>query len=167
MPSAQPSKATEPGPDRGRPPGQIKFTLVDFRKTMGQLRKLGPLQRIMSWIPGMRQIAEMMRNEQIDPEQDLKQIEGIIDSMTPQERENPELIDTSRRRRIAVGSGTEPVEINKLIREFSQMAGLMQSMAGMSKMQQMRQIRQLADGGLFSPSAILQPWKYRRPGAGA
>jgi signal recognition particle subunit SRP54 len=132
-----------------------KFTLVDFRNTMGQLKKLGPLQSVMKMIPGLGKIAEMMGNEQIDPEQDLKQIEGIIDSMTPQERENPDIIDISRRRRIADGSGTDPADINKLIKEFSQMSGMMQSMAGMSKMQQMRQIKQMADGGLFNPGAQL------------
>jgi signal recognition particle subunit SRP54 len=133
-----------------------KFTLVDFRNTMGQLKKLGPLQSIMKMIPGMGKIAEMMGDGDIDPEQDLKQIEGIIDSMTLAERENPDLIDISRRRRIAEGSGTDPSDINKLLKEFSQMAGLMQSMAGMSKLQQIRQMKQMADGGMFNPGAQLQ-----------
>ena len=138
-----------------------KFTLVDFRNTMGQLKKLGPLQSVMKMIPGMGKIAEMMGSEQIDPEEDLKRIEGIIDSMTPRERENPDLIDISRRRRIAEGSGNDPADVNKLLKEFSQMAGLMQHMAGMSKLQQMRQIKQMADGGLFDPGAQLQMAKQR------
>jgi signal recognition particle subunit SRP54 len=133
-----------------------KFTLVDFRNTMGQLKKLGPLQSVMKMIPGMGRIAEMMGGQDIDPENDLKQIEGIIDSMTPKERENPDLIDISRRRRIAEGSGTDPADINKLLKEFSQMASMMQRMAGMSKMEQMRQIKGMADGGLFDPGAKLQ-----------
>ncbi len=136
-----------------------KFTLVDFRSTMGQLKKLGPLQSVMKMIPGMGKIAEMMGDGNIDPEQDLKQIEGIIDSMTLEERENPDLIDISRRRRIAEGSGTDPSDINKLLKEFSQMAGMMQSMAGMNKLQQMRQIKQMADGGMFDPGARLQTVK--------
>ncbi|MBI3866409.1 MAG: signal recognition particle protein [Planctomycetia bacterium] len=138
-----------------------KFTLVDFRNTMGQIKKLGPLQQIMKMIPGMGKIAEVMGNSDIDPEEDLKQIEGIIDSMTPRERENPDLIDISRRRRIAEGSGTDPADINKLLKEFSQMSGMMQSMAGMSKLQQLRQIKQMADVGVFNPGADLKFQKNR------
>src|SRR5579872_3757351 len=115
-----------------------KFTLVDFRETMGQIKKLGPLQQVMKMIPGMGKIAEMMNGDEMDPEQDLKQIEGIIDSMTPQERENPDIIDMGRRRRIAAGSGSEPADVNKLLKEFSAMAGMMQQMAGMSKLQQFK-----------------------------
>ncbi|MBS0265421.1 MAG: signal recognition particle protein [Planctomycetes bacterium] len=138
-----------------------KFTLNDFRSTMSQLKKLGPLQSIMKMIPGMGKIADMMGDEGIDPENDLKQIEGIIDSMTPKERENPDLIDISRRRRIAEGSGTNPADVNKLLKEFSQMATLMQSMSGMNKLQQMRQLKQMADGGLFNPGAQMQIQKQR------
>ena len=140
---------------------QGKFTLVDFRSAMGQMKKLGPLKQIMNMIPGMGKVADMMAGVDGDPEQDLKQIEGIIDSMTPQERENPDIIDIDRRRRIAAGSGTEPAEINKLLKEFSAMAGMMQSMAGMSKIQQMRQLKQLSDSGMFNPGAQVQPQKQR------
>ncbi len=73
------------------------FTLADFKAQMGQIRKLGPFVRIMRMIPGMGKVADMMGGD-IDPEEDLKQIEGIIDSMTPQERENPDIIDIGRRR---------------------------------------------------------------------
>lgn len=134
---------------------------------MGHLKKLGPLQQIMRWIPGMGKIADMMGHSEIDPNQDLKQIEGIIDAMTPRERDNPGLIDISRRRRIAVGSGADPADINRLLREFSQMAAMMQSMAGMSKLQQLRQIKRMADEGCFNPGAQLrfpnQPRTYPRP----
>ncbi len=130
---------------------QGNFTLVDFRSTMGQLRKLGPLQSVMKMIPGMGKIAEMMGDSNIDPEQDLKQIDGIIDSMTLKERKDPDLIDISRRRRIAEGSGTDPSDVNKLLNEFSQMAGMMQQMAGMSKWQQIRHMNRMADGGMFDP----------------
>jgi signal recognition particle subunit SRP54 len=137
-----------------------KFTLVDFKEQMGQIKKLGPLQQVMKMIPGMGKVADMMGSD-VDPEQDLKQIEGIIDSMTPQERENPDIIDIGRRRRIAAGSGTDPADVSKLLKEFSMMAGVMQQMAGMSKLQQFRQIKQMADGGLFNPGAQVHAQKQR------
>jgi signal recognition particle subunit SRP54 len=139
---------------------QGKFTLVDFRNTMGQIKKLGPMRQIMKMIPGLGKVADMMDGD-TDPEQDLKQIEGIIDSMTPQERENPDIIDISRRRRIAAGSGADPADVNKLLKEFAVMGDMMQQMAGMNKMQQFRQIKQMADGGLFNPGAQVQMQKQR------
>src|SRR5262249_36851577 len=126
-----------------------KFTLVDFKETMGQIKKLGPLQSIMKMIPGMGKVADMMGGE-LDPEQDLQQIEGMINSMTREERETPDIIDIGRRRRIAAGSGTDPADINKLLKEFSVMSGMMQQMAGMNKIQQFRQLRQMADSGMFN-----------------
>jgi signal recognition particle subunit SRP54 len=138
-----------------------KFTLMDFKDQMGAIRKMGPITEIMKMIPGLGKVVDMMNSEDIDAEQDLSQIEGIINSMTPRERENPDLIDMSRRRRIADGSGTNPADINKLLKEFSNMSGLMQQMAGMNKWQQMRQIRQMADGGLFNPGAQIQVTKQR------
>ena len=84
-----------------------KFTLVDFRAQMGQIKKLGPIQQVMKMIPGMGKVADMMGGD-VDPDQDLKQIEGIIDSMTQQERENPDIIDIGRRRRIAAGEWSRP-----------------------------------------------------------
>jgi signal recognition particle subunit SRP54 len=147
--------------------GQVSFTLVDFRKTVAQLKKLGTLQWIVQWIPGMGKVAEMMGDGNIDRDVDLKQVAGIIDSMTPQERENPDLINISRRYRIAEGSGIDPSNIIKLLKEFSQVAGMMQQMAGMSKLQQMRQLKQMADGGLFDPGTRVQmqkqPRSYPRP----
>ena len=137
-----------------------KFTLVDFRSTMGQIKKLGPMRADHEDDPRLGKVADMMDGD-TDPEQDLKQIEGIIDSMTPQERENPDLIDIGRRRRIAAGSGSDPAEVNKLLKEFSVMQGMMQQMAGMNKLQQFRQIKQMADGGLFNPGAQVQMQKQR------
>lgn len=137
-----------------------KFTLVDFKDTMGQIKKLGPLRQVMNMIPGLGKVADMMGGD-MDPEQDLQQIEGIINSMTPKERENPDVIDIGRRRRIAQGSGTDPSDVNKLLKEFGVMAGMMQQMAGLNKVQQFRQIKQMADGGMFDPGAQVQLQKQR------
>jgi signal recognition particle subunit SRP54 len=99
---------------------QKPYTLVDFRTGMEQLKKLGPLKQVMSLVLGM--------GNSEDLEQELQQIEGIVDSMTPQERENPELIDENRCHRIAAGSGICSTDVKKLLKEFSAMARLMGQM---------------------------------------
>jgi signal recognition particle subunit SRP54 len=137
-----------------------KFNLIDFRDQLRQIKKLGPLQKIMEMIPGLNKITEMMGGD-VDAEGDMVRIEGIIDSMTPQERLNPDVIDMSRRRRIAQGAGVDHSEVNKLLKEFSAMASMMQQMAGMSKLQQLRQIRGMVDGGMFNPGAQIQAQKQR------
>ncbi|HEY2253452.1 MAG TPA: hypothetical protein VGH74_20400 [Planctomycetaceae bacterium] len=139
-------------------PGE--FTLADFKKTIGQMKKLGPLKWILNWIPGMGKVAEMMG--EADPDGDLRQIEGIMDAMTREERENPEVIDVGRCRRIAAGSGTDPAEVNRLLKEFSAMAGMMEQMAGMTKLQQMRHPKQMADSGMFDRGGRITVQK--RPG---
>ena len=135
-----------------------KFTLNDFKNTLGQIRKLGSIQDIIKMIPGMGGVSKML-NQGVDPDADLDRIDGIINSMTPHERENPEVIGISRRRRIADGCGCDAAEINKLLKDFDQMASLMKNMAGMSKFQQMRMMSQMGDQGLFNPNAQLNVQK--------
>ncbi|MBX0327661.1 signal recognition particle protein, partial [Oscillochloris sp. ZM17-4] len=95
-----------------------QFDFEDFLNAMQQMRKLGPLQQILGMIPGMSQLA---RNEELVSEDQLKQVEAIIFSMTVKERRNPELIKGSRRERIARGSGTSVQEVNQLTKQFQQM----------------------------------------------
>lgn len=137
-----------------------KFTLVDFKNTMGQVKKMGPIRDIMKMIPGMGKVADMLGSD-LNPEAEMGQIEGIINSMTQQERENPDIIDISRRRRIAKGSGVEPADVNKLLKDFSAMSGVMKDMAGMGIGQRMKAVSQLANSGLMNPGATLQATKQR------
>lgn len=137
-----------------------KFTLVDFRDQLKQIRKMGPLREIMKMIPGMGKAAEMLSSGDVDPEDDINRIEGMINSMTPRERENPELIEISRRRRIAQGSGVDPSDVNKLLKDFSHMAGMMKSMAGMGMMQKMKAVSQMGDM-MSNPGAQMQSVKQR------
>ena len=105
-----------------------EFTLDDFKKMLGQTKKLGPMNKIMSMMPGMGGMAEMLGD--VDAEQDFRRFVGIIDSMTPDERRNPSrLIDQSRRRRIAAGAGVEPHEVNELVKQFDVMADMMKQMS--------------------------------------
>jgi signal recognition particle subunit SRP54 len=109
---------------------------------------------------GLGQFADMMAgNPDVDAEADMGRIEAMISSMTKEERLNPNIIDRSRRHRIARGSGTEPADVNRLIKDFESMSGMMQKMAGMGIMDRMRAVRQMAAGGLFDPGASLKPVK--------
>ena len=136
-----------------------RFTLEDFRNQLKQMHKLGPMKQVMKMIPGMGQMAEM--NPDVDPESDMKQIEAIINSMTLDERQNPDRIDRSRRNRIAIGSGTDPADVNNLLKQFKQMAGLVQQMAGKGLRGRMQMLKELQDGGMFEPGAQVRTDKQR------
>lgn len=106
-----------------------EFTLDDFRRMMNQTRRLGPISKILGLLPGMDALKGMMGNADADAE--MKRIGGIIDSMTKSERRNPKMIDLSRRRRIAAGSGVKDSQVNDLIKQFQGMADLMKQMSTM------------------------------------
>ncbi|HVA47737.1 MAG TPA: signal recognition particle protein, partial [Pirellulales bacterium] len=131
-----------------------EFTLDDFRRMMGQLGKLGPLQKVMGLIPGMGALKDMMGD--VDAEGDMRRLRGIIDSMTPDERRNPSrIIDASRRRRIAAGAGVDPAEISQLVKQFDVMADVMKRMSGLGMRERMREVQQLQKQGLFDPGGML------------
>lgn len=107
-----------------------QFTLEDFLEQMQQIRKMGPLSNLMSMMPG---VPKEMKNAEID-ERELDRLEAIIRSMTAEERVNPVIIDGSRRRRIADGSGTSPNEVTQLVKQFREMQKMMKKMGGMGAM---------------------------------
>ncbi|MCS6802783.1 MAG: signal recognition particle protein [Chloroflexota bacterium] len=106
---------------------QATFDLEDFLAQLQQLKKMGPLQQILELIPGMNRLTKSLPSGALDDRQ-LKRIEAIIYSMTPEERRHPEILNGSRRRRIARGSGTTPADVNELIRQFMEMRKLMKQM---------------------------------------
>ncbi len=140
-----------------------EFTLDDFKKQLGQMGKLGPLQKVMQMIPGFGGMSKMLAETGQNPELDMRRLVGIIDSMTPDERRNPsKTVDQSRRRRIAAGAGVEPHEVNGLVKSFDGMAALMKEMASMSMMQRMKAVQGMASGGMLSdPNA-----KFSKPSGG-
>ncbi len=101
-----------------------KFDLEDFKKQLSQVKKLGPLEQIIGMIPGMGQIKQL-KNMKPD-ERELVKIEAIIDSMTRKERSNYKIINGSRRKRIALGSGTKVQDVNRLLNNFAQMKKMME-----------------------------------------
>jgi signal recognition particle subunit SRP54 len=135
-----------------------EFTLDDFKKMLGQTSKLGPMNKVMSLIPGMGKLTEMVGDA--DVETDMKRLGGIIDSMTPEERRNPSrVIDQSRRRRIAAGAGVEPHEVNELVKQFEPMADMMKQMAGLGIRGRMQKMKELAQGGMLDPGGRLRKEK--------
>ena len=103
-----------------------EFTLEDFLEQLQQLKKMGSLQRVMGMMPG---VPKELKNSEI-PDDQVKRTEAIIYSMTPQERARPELIDGSRRIRISKGSGTTVADVNRLVKQFSEMKKMMKQMGG-------------------------------------
>ncbi|MGA1247243.1 MAG: hypothetical protein ACO35H_06065, partial [Ilumatobacteraceae bacterium] len=101
-------------------------TLEDFLEQLQQLKKMGSLQGVMGMMPG---IPKEMKNAEI-PDDQVKRTEAIIYSMTPQERARPEMIDGSRRIRISKGSGTTVADVNRLVKQFSEMKKMMKQMGG-------------------------------------
>ena len=102
------------------------FTLDDFLEQMQALKKMGPLSGVMSMLPG---VPKEVRDVEIDDRQ-IAHIEGIIRSMTLEERARPDIIDNSRRDRIASGSGSSATEVTQLVGQFKQMRQMMQQMGG-------------------------------------
>ena len=114
-----------------------QFNFNDFREQIAQIKKMGNLKDLASMIPGM---GKALRDVDI-PDDAFKQTEAIIDSMTPAERENPEIINARRRERIAKGSGTTVADVNRLLKQFEQTRKMMKSVAGGGLQQRMKQMK--------------------------
>lgn len=123
---------------------KAEFTLDDFRKQLKQLQKMGPLSQVLSMMPGMSK-NPALKNMNVD-DNALGRVEAIINSMTPQERDNHTIISGSRRKRIARGSGTTVQEVNQLLKQFVQMKKMMKSMGKIGKK---------GKHGIIDPSAFM------------
>jgi signal recognition particle subunit SRP54 len=108
------------------------FTLEDFRDQIKQLQKLGPLGKLLDMMPQMGPLKEL-KGAKID-ENEVSRVVAIIDSMTPKERRNHMLINGSRRRRIAKGSGTSVQDVNNLLKQYAQARKMMKSFTGQAGM---------------------------------
>jgi len=123
----------------GRKLAKGEFDLEDFRQQLREVKKMGPLSQILDMIPGFSQM-----NQQVAPEvtdQQMKRVEAIVNSMTLEERHNPKIINASRKRRIARGSGTTVQEINQLLGQFRQMQRMMKQLtSGRGPFSMLRQL---------------------------
>src|ERR671926_1355404 len=107
-----------------------EFTLDDFRKQLKTIRRMGPLESIIGMIPGMGNLKALADNK--PDEKQLSRVEAIINSMTPDERRKQHIINGSRRKRIARGSGTSVEEVNRLLKQFVQMQKMLKQLGGMA-----------------------------------
>ena len=111
-----------------------EFTLDDFLNQMQQVKKLGSLENILGMIPGMGGLKKQLAGQDLDLDgKEMRQIEAIIKSMTPKERADIGIINGSRRKRIALGSGTRVQDVNKLLKQFGEMKKMMKKMKKMKK----------------------------------
>lgn len=109
----------------------MSFTFDDFLEQMDQVKKMGPLDELLSMLPGANKV-KGLKNIQFDEKQ-LVHIEAIIQSMTKEERQDPSIINASRKRRIAKGSGTNVSQVNRLLKQFNEMKKMMKQMTNMQK----------------------------------
>lgn len=119
------------------------FTLDDFRKQMSQIKRLGSFGSILSFLPGMGQLNKIMGSLDVDADEQLRKIGGLIDSMTKAERDNPKIIDARRRQRIANGAGVAPSQVSELLKMFQPMAEMMKRMGTMGGSDRMRAMQEL------------------------
>jgi len=128
-----------------------EFTLEDFRDQLRTIRKMGPLEQIMGMLPGMGNLKDLAANK--PDEKQLGAIEAIIGSMTPEERRKQHIINGSRRKRIAKGSGTKVEDVNRLLKQFVQMQKMLKQLGGMAG---------LAGGGKNGRRQAMQMLRNRR-----
>lgn len=125
-----------------------KLTMDDFLKQLKSIRRMGPMKQLLGMLPG---VGSMLKNVDIDDKQ-LDRLEGIVNSMTKAERNDIQLLTRSRIKRISAGSGTNPAEVNRLIKQFEMMQKVTRQMAGMGGMGKLKAMRELskagADGGM-------------------
>ena len=115
---------------------QNKFTLNDFYDQLTQIRKMGNLQDLLGMVPGMGQLKDI----QVD-EKAMNRVEAIIQSMTPYERENPNVLGSSHKRRISAGSGTKVEDVNRLLKQFDSMQKMIKQFTGPGASKKMKKLQ--------------------------
>ena len=126
--------------------GQFNFN--DFLEQMEQMKKLGSMKSLMGMIPGMGNMAKQVGDMDLENSSEMKAIKALVSSMTPKERENPDLLNNTRKRRLAMGAGLEQMQVNRVIKQFknaAKMAKKMSTKGGMKEMQKM--MSQMGGGG--------------------
>src|SRR6202046_4946123 len=127
------------------------FDLSDLREQLGQMKSMGGMSGLMSMMPGIAKMKNQLAERNLD-ETVLQRQMAIIDSMTPQERKNPDVLKASRKRRIAAGSGTKPEDINKLLKMHRTMSDVMKAMGGAKRGPMAGLANMLGFGGGSMPS---------------
>ncbi len=119
-----------------------EFTLADFLEQLQQVKKLGSLNDILGMIPGLSSLKKKLGGVDLDLDgKEVKHMEAIILSMTPKERENVDMIDAKRRKRIAMGSGTRVQDVNRLLKQFNEMKKMMRKLKNQQNQQQAKKVK--------------------------
>jgi signal recognition particle subunit SRP54 len=128
--------------------GQFNFN--DFLDQMEQMKKLGSMKSIMSMIPGMGNMAKQIGDMDLENSKEIKMIKAMVASMTPKERENPDLLTNMRKRRIAAGAGLDQVQVNRVLKQFKSAAKMAKKLSGKGGMKQRQDMmKQMQGGGGF------------------
>jgi signal recognition particle subunit SRP54 len=125
-----------------------EFTLDDFIAQMSQVKKLGPIGKVMGMIPGMSEMTKQVNMNDGDVEREMGRMHAIYNSMTRVERKKPELLDGMRRRRIATGAGVEVQEVGKFMKQFETSRDMMRAVGGMGMVGKMKLMKNLMSGNL-------------------
>ncbi len=124
-----------------------KFNFNDFLAQMEQMKKLGSMKSIMGMIPGMGNMAKQIGDMDLENSSEIKQIKALVSSMTPKERENPDLLNNMRKRRLAAGAGLDPMHVNRVLKQFKNAAKMAKKMSTKGGMKQMQDMMAQAQGG--------------------
>jgi len=126
--------------------GQFNFN--DFLEQLEQMKKLGSLKSLIGMIPGLNKMAGVLKDIDLENSSEIKKIKALISSMTPKERENPDLLNNSRKRRIAQGAGLSQMEVNKILKQFKNAAKMAKRFSGKKGMQDLQNLMsQMQNGG--------------------
>jgi len=120
-----------------------KMTMDDFLKQLRSIRKMGPMKQLFGMLPG---VGSMLKNVEVDDAQ-LDRLEGIVHSMTPQEREDIKVLNKSRVKRVSKGSGTTAADVNRLTKQFDMIQKMTKQMAGLGAMGKMKAMKELSKAG--------------------
>ncbi|MEN4052800.1 MULTISPECIES: signal recognition particle protein [Sulfurimonas] len=124
-----------------------KFNFNDFLEQMEQMKKMGSMSSIMGMIPGMGNMSKAIKDFDLENSKELSNIKAMVASMTPKERENPELLNNSRKQRIAKGCGLDVVEINRMIKQFKNAGKMAKKFSGKNGMKQLQSMMGQMGGG--------------------
>jgi len=125
--------------------GQFNFN--DFLAQMEQMKKLGSMKSIMGMIPGMGNMAKQLGDMDLENSSEIKMIKAMVSSMTPKERENPDLLNNTRKRRLAKGAGLEQMQVNRVLKQFKSAAKMAKQMSGKGGKKKMEDMLAQMQGG--------------------
>ena len=124
-----------------------KFNFNDFLEQMESMKKLGSMKSIMGMIPGMGGMAKQIGDMDLENSEEIKQIKALIGSMTKKERENPEILNNTRKRRLASGAGMSQMHVNRVLKQFKNAGKMAKQLSGKGGMKQMQDMMKQAQGG--------------------